>query len=741
MPQIINLSPIGEVLPGDSLPIFDESNGDTRRVSVDQLETYMQNNLDMPDNSDEVSFLQAGTGAVTRTAQSKLRETISVLDFGAVGDGVNDDTAEIQAAFTYAGTVKGVVLFPPTAAHYKITSAVDVPLDVDIYALNATVKRYHLYTVNNWAFFLRGNNVVYGMTYDASAVNDPTNFTLYHDFSLSATAGGQEEFFRFDSCTFISSPGSFILGSPRDLIVTGCKFYDYKDHCVYFGNSTTLLAQNVLISNNVFRCSASTTREAVKIRNGVLGITVANNEFYLPTAYAMTFDFGDAVNPNQENTRILVSGNNGVCIVFIASVGNFDGADGGKNNSEILVSNNLIDSNYFFLSGSFNWTTSSQPGSFDSITIQNNVIKGGIINVVGQKSRPVRAGSGATATAVLTGSAVTSITLGSGGSGYTSAPVISLRDSTNTGFGATAKAVVSGGAITGFSVLTGGTGYVTAPTVYLEEYGVNSLVVKNNTFLPREETGSTGPWGVFVSGDVGYSDISENTFEALTSNFYNVNAAFSPGIPASTAYTKEQVANDVTLAGACKPRIFRVERNYVASVGTFVSEPAAGLCSDGSFISDTDTFIIKENIFDLKLAAAGAVTPVVTAGTDNRGKWYLSNNKQLSSTTGRTAPDYTAPRTTWANPLNVVFADPGAPAGAVTYDPPSIAAGGQATTTVTATGAFLGDTVTASFSNSLGGLTLSAYVSSTNTVTCVFFNPTAGAIDLASGTLRVKVVY
>src|SRR5574340_975875 len=45
-----------------------------------------------------VAYTPAGTGAVTTTVQTKLRESRSVKDFGAVGDGVANDTAEIQAA-------------------------------------------------------------------------------------------------------------------------------------------------------------------------------------------------------------------------------------------------------------------------------------------------------------------------------------------------------------------------------------------------------------------------------------------------------------------------------------------------------------------------------------------------------------------------------------------------------------------------------------------------------------------
>lgn len=69
-----------------------------------------------------VTYTAPYTGAVSRTVQSKLAESVSVKDFGAVGDGTTDDTAAIQAAVnSLSAAGKGGTVFLPAGA-YKITS-------------------------------------------------------------------------------------------------------------------------------------------------------------------------------------------------------------------------------------------------------------------------------------------------------------------------------------------------------------------------------------------------------------------------------------------------------------------------------------------------------------------------------------------------------------------------------------------------------------------------------------------
>lgn len=61
-----------------------------------------------------VSYTEGSTNAVTTNVQSKLRESVSVMDFGAVGDGITDDTAAFNAAIA---TGKKVIVPIPSVGY------------------------------------------------------------------------------------------------------------------------------------------------------------------------------------------------------------------------------------------------------------------------------------------------------------------------------------------------------------------------------------------------------------------------------------------------------------------------------------------------------------------------------------------------------------------------------------------------------------------------------------------------
>ena len=82
---------------------------------------------------DVVTYNQGGTGAQDRTLTSKLQETVSVKDFGAVGNGSTNDYTAFNNAITAAQTTTtGVVYVPSTTSSYVLGTGLVLPAGVSL---------------------------------------------------------------------------------------------------------------------------------------------------------------------------------------------------------------------------------------------------------------------------------------------------------------------------------------------------------------------------------------------------------------------------------------------------------------------------------------------------------------------------------------------------------------------------------------------------------------------------------
>jgi hypothetical protein len=132
------------------------------------------------------TFLASGAGAVSRTVQDKLGDTVTVKDFGAKGDGVTDDTAAIQSAINSL-TTGGIVVFPGNTATYCISD-------------NLTITASH--------FTIEGPGQLKVCT---NFSNVPTGYTSYPMSTVPAMIN------------ILGQPNSHVT----DITIRGLRFYGY----------------------------------------------------------------------------------------------------------------------------------------------------------------------------------------------------------------------------------------------------------------------------------------------------------------------------------------------------------------------------------------------------------------------------------------------------------------------------------------------------------------------------------
>jgi len=136
-------------------------------TNAEDVEVYTVDNLNGPDaatlavlaassGSSLIGYINSGSGAAARTVQARLRDMLSVKDFGALGDGTTNDVTAIQnainaaAALPASGSISGLggisgatVYFPPGV--YRINSGITIPDGVKLVGNGerATVINYY----------------------------------------------------------------------------------------------------------------------------------------------------------------------------------------------------------------------------------------------------------------------------------------------------------------------------------------------------------------------------------------------------------------------------------------------------------------------------------------------------------------------------------------------------------------------------------------------------------------------
>jgi FtsP/CotA-like multicopper oxidase with cupredoxin domain len=210
-------------------------------------------------------------------------------------------------------------------------------------------------------------------------------------------------------------------------------------------------------------------------------------------------------------------------------------------------------------------------------------------------------GTGATATAI---GGVTAITLGAGGSGYLT-PVVDITGGGGTG--AAATATVSGGVITGFAITNPGTGYTSAPSVTItDSTGPGTSATATATLIITSFTVTAPGSGYTSVPTVGITDSAGGLGAGATATaaVSIIITAITPG----TGYTSVPTVG-ITGGGAAATATatLKIVGFTVTAGGSgYASEPMVMLTGGGATTAATPTATITADaIFAVTVTNGG----------------------------------------------------------------------------------------------------------------------------------------
>ena len=208
--------------------------------------------------SEQVTFLAAGSGASQRTVLDKLRDVVSVKDFGAVGDGVTDNLAAFRNAVAAINAVGGGTLYVPAGDYgfnimftgafttntsvwlcANLTIVMDAGVTMRVLGTWSAGKKYLLMGANDSGLYPSASNIrIYGN--GARMIGVHTTSSVDPDLTHAFWFGGVIDDVQIHD-VIVEDCGSCAKFNLSNSLISGCTFARGENVCasVTDGNNIT----------------------------------------------------------------------------------------------------------------------------------------------------------------------------------------------------------------------------------------------------------------------------------------------------------------------------------------------------------------------------------------------------------------------------------------------------------------------------------------------------------------------